>query len=225
MGSDQTGSSFLHDRPAHEDVRHRLHAYAFATVIGESPEVRYPDVAAHLAECATCRNDLNELIAITHAGALELDAPIGDYPLPDMSRLTRPWLKAMNQGRPWFIDRLGRLWLEFSEALLRSWEPSPMLGPARGALLYEYRHEAQADDPSLSVEIFAEEHAETTLVCVMVDVPTQAALDQAGTLIVLHGAGAPQPVETDRSGTARFAHVPRSLLADLRLEIMVDRSA
>jgi hypothetical protein len=75
------------------------------------------------------------------------------------------------------------------------------------------------------VEIFAEEHPETTLLCVTLDAPNRDVRDQKGIPITLHGAGVLQHAETDRSGTARFPHIARAALAHLRLEITVGQSA
>jgi len=226
MGSDQTGRHpSLHDQPSHQEVRDRLHAYAFATLMEDAPETRFPAVAAHLARCAECRADLDELLDMTRAAAMTVGEPVSHDSAPDLSRLPRPWMKATKRSPPWFIDQLGRLWLEFSESLLRSWQPSPVLGTPRGDLLYEYHYESQTLEPSLTVEIFAEEHPEMVLLCATIDMPNRDVRDQMGTPIILHGAGVRQQAETDRSGTARFPHVARAALAHLRLEIMVDQSA
>ena len=130
-----------------------------------------------------------------------------------------------NRSPPWLIDQLGRLWLEFSETLLRSWQPSAVLGTPRGDLLYAYRYESETLEPSLIVEIFAEEHPEMALLCVTIDVPNRDVREQMGIPITVHGAGVLQHAETDRSGTARFPHIARAALAHLRLEITVGQSA
>jgi hypothetical protein len=226
MGSDQTGRHpSVHDQLSHQEVRDRLHAYAFATLMEDTPEVRYPAVAAHLARCAECRADLDELLEMTRAAAMGSGEPASQEIAPDLSRLPRPWMKTTNRAPPWFIDQLGRLWLEFSQALLRSWQPSPVLGTPRGDLLYEYHYESQTLEPSLTVEIFAEEQPETALLCVTIDVPNRDVRDQVGIPITVHGAGALQHAATDRSGTARFPHIARAALAHLRLEFTVDQSA
>jgi len=226
MGSDQTGRRpSPPERLSHQEVRDRLHAYAFATLMEDAPEARYPAVAAHLADCTECRADLNEQLAMTRAAATGVGAPVSPDAVPDLSRLSRPWMKTANRSSPWFIDQLGRLWLEFSEGLLRSWQPSAVLGTPRGDLLYEYHYESETLEPSLMVEIFAEEHPEMTLLCVTLDAPNRDVRDQNGIPITLHGAGVLQHAETDRSGTARFPHIARAALAQLRLEITVDQSA
>src|SRR5215216_4904657 len=167
MGSDQTGRRpSPPERLSHQEVRDQLHAYAFATLMEDAPEARYPEVAAHLARCAECRADLDELLDMTRAAAMTVGEPVSRASAPDLSRLPRPWMKVTNTGPPWLIDQLGRLWLEFSEALLQSWQPSPVLGTARGDLLYEYHYESQTLGPSLAVEIFAEEHPEMVLLYV-----------------------------------------------------------
>ena len=226
MGSDQTGRRpSLPDQLSHQEVRDRLHAYAFAILMEDAPEARYPAVAAHLARCTECRADLDELLDMTRTAAMGVGEPVSSDSVPDLSRLPRPRMKTANRSPPWFIDQLGRLLLEFSEALLRSWQPSPVLGTPRGDLLYEYHYESETQEPSLMVEIFAEEHPEMTLLYVTIDVPNRDVRDQMGIPITLHGAGVPQHAQTDRSGTARFPHIARAALAHLRLEITVGQSA
>jgi hypothetical protein len=213
------------DQLSHQEVRDQLHAYAFATLTQDAPEARYPAVAAHLVQCAECRADLDELLDMTRAAAMGVGEPISSGSAPDLLRLPRPRMIAANRSPPWLIDQLGRLWLEFSEALLRSWQPSRVLGTSRGDLLYEYHYESETLEPSLMVEIFAEEHPEMALLCVTLDAPNRDVRDQKGIPVTLHGAGVLQHAETDRSGTVRFPHIARAALAHLRLEITVGQSA
>jgi hypothetical protein len=222
MGTDETRRyPSLHDQLSHQEVRDRLHAYAFATLMEDAPEARYPAVAAHLARCTECQVDLDELLDMMRAAAMAAGEPVSSNAAPDLSRLPRPWMKTTTRAPPWFIDQLGRLWLEFSEALLRSWQPSPVFGTSRGDLLYAYHYESETLEPSLTVEIFTEEHRETVLVSVTIDLPDRNVRDQMGLPITLYGAGKPQQAETDRSGTVRFPHIAREVLPKLRLEIMV----
>jgi hypothetical protein len=226
MSSDQTGRGpSLPNQLSHQEVRDRLHAYAFATLIEDAPEARYPAVAAHLARCTACRAVLDELIEMTRAAAVGEGEPVSLDSAPNLSRLPRPWMQTTSRSPPWLTDKLGRLWLEFSEALLRSWQPSAVLGTPRGALLYEYRYESETLEPSLTIEIFAEEDPEMTLLCITIDMPHRDVRDQMGIPITLQGAGVLEQAETDRSGTARFPHIARAALARLRLEITVGQSA
>src|SRR5262245_32417309 len=123
MGSDQTGRRPSRpDQLSHQEVRDRLHAYAYAILMEDAPEARYPDVAVHLARCIECRADLEELLDMTRAAAMGVGEPVPSDSALDLSRLPRPGMKTANRSPPWFIDQLGRLLLELSEALLRSWQ-------------------------------------------------------------------------------------------------------
>jgi hypothetical protein len=212
-------------RLSHNEVGDLLHAYAHETLIGGSPEARYPAVAAHLARCARCRADLAEVLEVTRVAFDPAGAPALACTPPDLSRLTRPWQQQTVAERPWFIDRFERIWLEFSQPLLRTWQPSPLLGSARGALLFAYRQEAASNDPSLRVEVYAEDDPATTLVSVTVDVPGRNALDQSGMPVTVYVGDSVRQAETDKSGTARFPQIPRQALQSLRLAITLGRSA
>jgi hypothetical protein len=210
---------------SHSDVGDLLHAYAHETLVGGSPETRYPEVAAHLARCARCRADLEEVLAVTRAAFDPAGAPANAYPPPDLSRLARPWQTQTTAERPWFIDRFQHLWLEFSQPLLQAWQPSPLLGSARGTRLFAYQQETTSNDPGLRVEAYAEDDPATALLSVTVDIPDRDALDQSGIPVTVYLGATARHADTDMSGTARFSRIPRDALASLRLEITLGRSA
>jgi hypothetical protein len=220
------------DRRPHEEIGDLLHAYAHETLMGGSPETDYPAVAAHLAECAACRASLDEQLEVTRAVLSTADQPVTDCRQPDLSRLPRPWRQKIDRARPWFVDRVGRLWLEFSEDLLRGWLPSPLLGSARGSLLYTYSGQAGEDDSAkgpadvaLKIDVLTEQDPRTALLRITLDLPAQNALDQSGVPITLHMDDIARHGTTDASGTVSFDQVPREALSRMRLEIRVGRSA
>jgi hypothetical protein len=210
---------------SHAEARDLLHAYAHATLLGDSPEVRYPAVAKHLARCAICRADLKEMLEETRAAAEPVDLLADTRPQLDLTRLSQPWQQPGGDDRPWFIDQFRRLWLEFSQPLLQSWQPSPLLGAARGTQLFSYQQEAQSQEPGLRIQIYAEDDPALVLVSITVDLPDQDALDQSGLPVALYMDENARWTETDQSGTARFSQVPREALDHLRLAITLDRSA
>ena len=97
-------------------------------------------------------------------------------------------------GKPWFIDELGRLVLNFSQAVLESLQQPSLVGATRGGLLYRY-----------------------------VEVPSRDPLDQAGSQVSLHAGDASWHGETDEVGSVDFAPVPLETLPQLRLEISPPR--
>jgi len=212
-------------RLSHSEVGDLLHAYAHETLMGASPETHYPALAAHLATCARCRADLDELLEVTHSAF----DPAGERAIacatPDLSRLPRSWQKQTVAERPWFIDHFERLWLEFSQPLLQVWQPSPLLGSIRGTLLFAYRQETTSNDPDLKVEVYAEDDPVTTMLSVTIDLPKRNALDQSGIPVTVYVGDTVRQAETDKSGTAHFPHIPRDALVGLRLAITLDRSA
>ena len=212
-------------RLSHNEVGDLLHAYAHEILIGGSPKTRYAAVAAHLARCARCRADLDEMLEVTRVAFDPAGTPASAYQAPDLSRLPRPWQKQTATERPWFIDRFERLWMEFSQPLLQAWQPSPLMGSVRGTLLFAYRQETTSDDPNLTVEVYAEDDPAMTLVSVTVDIAGRNPLDQSGLPVTVYGGDTIWQAETDESGTARFPHIPREVLTSLRLAITLGQSA
>jgi len=211
-------------RLSHQHVSDLLHAYAHEISIGGSPETRYPAVAAHLAKCARCRADLDEVLEVTRIAVDPTGTPAIAGPPPDLSRLPRPWQQRNTTERPWFIDRFERLWLEFSQSLLQGWQPSPLLGSLRGTLLFAYRQEVASNDPGLRIEVYAEDDPATTIMSVTVDIPGRNALDQSGLPVTAYVGDTVRQAVTDKSGTARFPQIPRDALVSLRLAITLGRS-
>jgi len=235
MGADEGDSQrTLPSGLSHEESADLLYAYAYETLMGGTPEARYPQVAAHLAECASCRADLEEMLEVTEEAVMASDTPVSPY-RPDLSRLPRPWQQKTEGDRPWFIDRLGRLWIEFSEELLSGWRASPLVGAARGNLLYRYDSEQQEvnsagleatrEEPALKVEIVVEQATAMAQVCVEVDLPGRNALNQSGIPVALYVGEHVREDRTDATGSVYFPDVPRDTLASLRLEIKVVQSA
>jgi hypothetical protein len=221
---------------SHEEVTELLHGYAYEVLMEGAPEERYPQVAQHLAGCALCRDELNDMLEATRAIVESTAAPEPLNSRPDLSQLSRPWKQESSSERPWFIDRLGRLWMEFSQELLNAWAPSPLLGAVRGDLLYAYDSEEHQDEEAkteqeafeqvaVKIEIVAEKDMQTAQVYIAVDVPDQHTLDQAGIPVALYVEGHARRAKTDASGSVYFSHVPRAALASLNLEITVDQSA
>jgi hypothetical protein len=46
-----------------EETRRLLHVYAEQPLAGDAPELRHPDLAAHLRDCPPCADELDGLLA------------------------------------------------------------------------------------------------------------------------------------------------------------------
>lgn len=197
-------------------IRELFPGYAAKAALGHPPE-DYPRVTAHLAICPACRADLAELIELVgpaYTGAIE---PAARYPRADLSFLRQPAAHA----RPWSIDALGRLLIEFSEALLDILRGPQLAGDLRGQLLYRYVQDPDSvHDLNVTIEAFAEDLAGGLgRVRVLVDRPSRDPLDQSGSRVELRADGEAWQDETDDSGCVDFSPIPLAALPRLRVAI------
>ncbi|HEX6288319.1 MAG TPA: hypothetical protein VFZ66_03970 [Herpetosiphonaceae bacterium] len=209
-----------------DHVRERLPAYVTAEALGQQPQRAYPDVAAHVGGCETCRAELDELrevILATYTGGLE---PAPAYPQPDLSFLPSRAVQAARTP-PWRFDELGRLIIGFSQALLDSLRPPSLVGAARGQLLYSYALEPRPlPDLAVSVDVLADDAAlGFGFVRVNVEALDRGPLDQAPSFVVLRAGGAIWQGLTDEAGYVAFEAVPLTALPDLTIEITPDADA
>lgn len=222
------GHKRIHRRPSashrlsHRETLAQLYAYTHELLIAGSPD---PRISEHLAVCSQCRAAFDELMEVTRTATSPNPEPAPVYPTPDLTRLRRPWDTAVSVERPWFIDQLRRLWLEFSQPLLQTWQASPLLGAHRGALLYSFQHPADPPQPGLHLNIYSEDEPALALLSVNIELGERDPLDQSGIPVSLYLGEMRWQAETDQSGSVQFAHIPRSGLDQLRLAITLDQSA
>jgi hypothetical protein len=206
---------------SHEETHNLLSEYATATALGQTPWLRYPSTAAHLASCPTCRAELDALLELAVASYTGQVEPLSSYPPFDFSFLQPPASQPAIARPTWFIDYVGRLVVVFSEALLASMrQPSP-LRAARGQALYRYTPEpAPPDNLGLSIDVFADDDsADQGNVQVLLDVPGRDPLDQSGIRVTLCVGDLAWEGATGPSGSVTFTAVPLKLLPQLRVEV------
>lgn len=216
-----------HPTPDCAPCQEQLAAFVDAELAGQPADQRFPAVALHLGQCATCQQAYQELRALL---ALELAGELATPPAPasfDFSYLPgRPAAAAAPaQPKPWRLDALGRLVIEFSAELLRSL-PGPALQPALlksdapAGLRYEL---ADAVD-DLAVRIEAEpqpRNPQRLTVEVEVDIPSRGGWPHlAGSVVALRrGDELLDRQETDPFGKAVFEDVAAADLPQLVFEI------
>lgn len=204
---------------AHEATRRWLAERAAALARGAAPPAADPAVEAHLVRYAACRAERDELLELTRAAYAGQVAPAGDYPAPDLSFLPpAPWPAP---GRPWLLDAVGDLVVEFWR-LWRDRGRSPALaGAARGGLLFRYVREPEPiADLELAIDVFAEDgEPGLARVHVRVALPDGDPFDQAGTEVELRAGDLARAGATDASGGVDFARVPLAALATLRVTV------
>jgi hypothetical protein len=207
---------------AHHAIRELLPIYAMELALGGAPEITYADVAAHLASCAACRADLDELQELTslaYTGQIEA-APY--YPSVNLSFMHLPVAPLDSPQKSWLIDALGHLIVVFSDALLEALRQPTLAGATRGQLLYRYVQEpGSVQDLDVTIEAFVEDAASRFgRVRVGVDVPSRGPFDQAGSQVVLRAGETTWQDQTDEVGSVDFAPIPLEVLPQLRVEVI-----
>jgi hypothetical protein len=209
----------------HAAAREQLPAHAAALARGHAlaPDA---ELSTHLAACAACRAELDELAAVAMS-AYDGQIPAAPaYPAADLSFLTpadalvaTPALPT--HAHPWQIDKRGRLAIQFSPALVAGLAPRAAVGAARGQFLFRYVQEpGSVDDLGVTIEVFAEDAARNLgRVRVGVDVPSRDALDQSGSRVVVRAGEAAWQGETDESGSVDLAPIPLNVVNQMRVEI------
>ncbi|HWQ14348.1 MAG TPA: hypothetical protein VNL77_16230 [Roseiflexaceae bacterium] len=198
-----------------------LSEYVSALALGVDPRRAAPEATGHVEACEQCQVDLAELRALAEVSFDGAVPPAEGAPAPDLSFLPAP------PARVWRVDEIGRLVVEFGEALLASLRPPSLAGATRGQLMLRYvQDSATTADLSVTIEVYAEDPDRTVgRVRVGVDLPGRDALDMSGSRVVLRAAGDEWCAETDETGGVDFTPVPLSLLPQLRVEITPPRSA
>ncbi len=219
MGGDRPGIDKRHAALSHEEVSERMYAYVADVLAGREPARQHPDVAAHLATCAACRADYEELLALTRATYAD-DGPLPPvYPTPDLTPLRAA--PAPTEPRQHRLDELGRFIVELGAELIARTRPSPLIGLARsGALLYDLQLPAEMPGlPDLRVEAAADDESLVAL-RVWVDLPHRDPLDSAaGTAVVLLTPVGEWHATTDAAGVASFGPLPHTALHESRLAV------
>lgn len=225
MGGDQPQRASHSIRLSHDEMADHLPGYVAELLATGRAEERYPLVAAHLATCASCRVDLDELLALTRATYDTLGDPPTTYPAIDLKALLGPREAPIAAPR-WSLDALGRWLVELTDGLLAMGRPSPLVGMARADdLLYDLRVPPANDEaPELRVEVFGEP-GDSLCLRASVDAPELDPLAMGGVEVALLAGGREWRATTDAVGTASFRGIPRQALAGARIAVRAGRSA
>ena len=200
--------------PAHP-MYERLPEYATMLALGETPPPGFDALEAHVAECAECQIDLDDLIELMLAAYSDRLEPACTSPPAKLAFLPSQQANLFQNIAPL------PLVIVFSAQLLQSSMLQSLAGVARGRLLYHYVQDPQSlDDLAVSIDVYAEEALPGQgRVRISVAVPTRDPLEQAGSLVVLRADQARWDGTTDDLGLIDFAHVPLEALPHMRVEI------
>ncbi|GAB4191004.1 MAG: hypothetical protein OHK0022_04330 [Roseiflexaceae bacterium] len=204
----------------HEQVRERLPEYAAVVALGgAAPQPQ--ELAAHLRGCASCQAELEELVTLTDAAYAGRIPAAAAYPRPDLACLGLRVAARPAPAQPGVFDRLGRLVVSFSEALLASLQTPSLAGAMRGSLLCRYTQGGGPRNIDVTIEVFTEDSArERGRIQVMVDVPDNDPFDQSGSRVILQADDRSWDAATDETGCVSFAGIPLGALPRLRVEVV-----
>jgi hypothetical protein len=196
-----------------------LPEYATMLALGETPQAEFALLEAHLAECAECQVDLDDLLELTIAAYTERLEPAVDYPRPDLSFL-RPEPAPLLLAQLWHLE-LNTLVITFPAPILQATQRQSLAGVLRGRLLYHYVQDPRSvADLEVSIDVYAEEtRPGQGRVRVSVEVPSRDPMEQAGSLVVLRADAVRLDGRTDELGQVDFSPVPLEALPHMRVEI------
>jgi hypothetical protein len=220
----QSNADFIQpDSPtAHDELREWLPEYAMAIILRHDVRDAYSRVIEHLGHCASCRDEVADLVEL--GGALyrgELE-PALDAPRFALDFLRPVALPTPAPKQSWWRDALGRLSVQLSVDLLSALQPRPQLLAARsgGAPLLSYQ--PQADPPGsffLTIDILEQRESDSVTLQVQIDLAERDALDQDQIVVRAEGGGMAWSARTNESGMVVISDIPRGLLTDLLVTI------
>lgn len=223
MPDTYTSSSFLGASSNHPFYE-LLPEYATILALGETPQPHFAQLEAHVAACAECHAELDDLLELTIAAYTEhLELPV-EGTGADLTFL-QPSGRHQTAAQPWYLDR-HTLVVLLSAPILHAAQQQSLAGVLRGGLLYRYVQEPYSvADLEVSIDVYAEDsHPGQGVVRVSVEVPSRDPMEQAGNLVVLRADQAHWDGRTDELGLVDFAPVPLNVLPYMRVEITPRRA-
>jgi hypothetical protein len=201
-----------------QTCQERLPEYAANVAAGQAGG-KLRAVAVHLALCPHCAAKYDELLELIALAQGERGAELPSYPVLDLSFLNA------TTTRPWHLEGLGRLVIEFTSELLaglRMAEPAlTPIGlktdaPATALRPFTLIGEVEDEDVTITVKPARGEPAHCTVI-VQVDIPSRGGWPNlGGTLVTLRrGAVMLNSQTTDDLGNAVFERVATDDLAQL----------
>jgi hypothetical protein len=118
------------DRLTCQECQDLLPDYIQAATEGRADEGQWGALAFHLEICPHCSSEYTALVELMELAWEERGVEPPLYPAPNLS-----FLRPEPDKKPWRLDDLGRLIVEFSAELLRTLQPPPsQLAYAKNAL-------------------------------------------------------------------------------------------
>lgn len=215
--------------PEHAYMREALFEYAMVQLGGDASGPQWLEIEKHLASCAECRSELEELSQMlrdSYSGALE---PSPTAAQPDLSFLP-PVPPALPPPAETFtervkselytaIDAAEQIVIQFTQMLLDTLRRPALAGGYRGAHYASYEHPHLDDDVQVSIDISTiDEERKLCRVLVCVVNPAQP-FDQEGCQVSLRFGTFTREAVTDHQGYAAFDDISLDFIPQLRFTI------
>jgi hypothetical protein len=203
-----------------------LPEYFVATTTGQANDAHWSLVALHLETCPHCSEEFATLADLLELAEGRRGIELSEYPELDLSFLPRKATERRPARKPWHLDALGRLVIEFSAELVRALQPPAYAaalksGAEPGAVLFLDVADAV---PDVHVSITAERTRTDPTRCTMsveVMIPSRGGWPHlAGSQVVLKRGDLVQATQiTDAFGKVIFMGIAEEDLDQLVFEI------
>lgn len=208
-----------------------LYAYIDAELDGENAAEQFPEIHAAVQSSGELQEEyqaLHELLLAQRQENLTTPPPIASFDFSYLASTSGANEPETSTAKPWHLNQLGQLVIEFSAELIQSLQPPMQLAGVKsgekggGGVFLAYTLEGEVED--VAVEIAARElrdEPERCNVALFVDVPSRGGWPNlAGSSIILRDRdGAATEQMTDAFGRTLFRGVDKDALARLSFEI------
>lgn len=209
-----------------------LPEYFQADKEGRTGEARWQSLTRHLDVCPACRAAYAVLVDLIALAGNEEETSFTTDLEPDLSFLDEKQSEPTGSTSSWQLDRLGRLIIDFSVELLRSWQiasPSPVGLKDDQLINTLYQGSITEVNADVAVTITVEARREDSQHCnllVEVNILSRGGWPHlGGTEVILKQYDTVLEIQqTDSFGQVLFEAVPAGALPQLRLEITPDSS-
>jgi hypothetical protein len=218
----------------HERLRGLIPEYAMARLRNSSTSTPPNAFESHLASCADCQSELNELCQLLEDTAAATLPPSADYPELDASYLPvslperdssapsdTPFLTNLTTSLERAAQVLKELVIQFTEEIVSAFHKSDLAGSFRGMLHGSYQHPKQdPDDLHIAIDISTPDPAGTRCRVVVTVVDPQNPFAQEGHSVILRYGTEETRQISDHRGCVAFEDIPSEAIPQLQFTIV-----
>jgi len=218
----------------HERLRGLIPEYAMARLRKVPSNTAWRAFEAHLASCADCQSELEELCRLMEDTTVGSLPPSTDYPELDVSYLSmwlsdhdpaepsqEPILAQLSTGLERAAKALHHLVIQFTEEIVSTFHKPDLAGGFRGILHGSYQHpKQQSDDLHIAIDITTTDSAGARCRVIVTVVDPQNPFAQEGHNVILHYGTEEIKQISDHRGCVAFEDIPSEVIPQLRFTII-----